>query len=195
MANKVEIYNQEYANRPNTVIYYYDLIEIDPDILIFFWRLLSLEVSRGSAIPILTPILFIDKKQKNLYNLTKMIGQVPPSTILFLVTNHKYGPDQLYWSFVKKIKTPPLSSLAILIGKKLNFSNSVKISGETDKIQTIEFLEKYGKLYLNFLEENASSDDLIVLSSKKTKLISLENEIRRRGIDDLAKEALKRLSR
>jgi len=194
MASKVEIYNQEYVERPNTIIYYYDLIEIDPDILVFFWRLVSLEVSRGSAIPILAPILFIDKKSKNLYDLTKMIGQVPPSTILFLVSNHKYGPDQLYWSFVKKIKTPPLSSLAILVGKKVNFEGSVKIANEVDKIKTVEFLKKYGELYFKFLEESASSN-LVLLPTKKSKLVSIENEIGKRGIDDLAKEILKRLSR
>lgn len=193
MSATIQIYNEGYALREGNVVYCYDLIDVDKEILIAFWRLISLSVGKGKSLPILAPVVFVDKKDKNLYMLVKKLGQIPPSTLLFMVSSKEYNPEQQYRSFAGSLGKNSLVSMASLIGERLDFSNVSTIEGEEDIKKTVDFLSNYGKKYLDILEE-LSKEHIISIPKKRFGFVFVDDDLERKKVNSLAEEIFHKLN-
>ncbi len=193
MSTKIQIYNKDYALREGNVVYCYDLIDVEEEVLIIFWRLVSMEIGKGKSLPILAPVVFVDKKDRNLYMLVKKLGQVPPSTYLFMVSSREYNPEQRYRSFASSLGKSPLILEASLIGERIDFSNVSVIEREEDVKGTINFLSNYGKKYLNILEE-LSREHIISIPKKRFGFVFVDDDLERKKVNSLAEEIFRKLN-
>jgi len=193
MSATIQIYNEDYALREGNVVYCYDLIDVETEVLITFWRLTSMAIGKRKSLPVLVPVVFVDKKDKDLYMLVKKLGQVPPSTYLFMVSSKEYNPEQQYRSFTGLLGKSSLVSMASLIGKRIDFSNVSVIEREEDIKGTINFLNNYGKKYLNILEE-LSKEHIISIPKKRFGFVFVDEDLERKKVNSLAEEIFHKLN-
>jgi len=193
MSTTIQIYNEDYALREGNVVYCYDLIDVEMEVLITFWRLTSMAIGKRKSLPVLAPVVFADKKNRDLYMLVRKLGQVPPSTYLFMVSSREYNPEQQYWSFTGLLGKSSLVSIASFIGKRIDFSNVSVIEREEDIRGTINFLSNYGKKYLNILEE-LSKEHIISIPKKRFGFIFVDDDIEMKKVNSLAEEIFRKLS-
>jgi hypothetical protein len=193
MSATIQIYNEDYALRGGNVVYCYDLIDIEEGVIITFWRLVSMAIGKKKSLPVLVPVVFVDKKDKDLYMLAKKLGQVPPSTYLFMVSSKEYNPEQQYRSFTGLLGRSSLVSMASLIGKRIDFSNVSVIEREEDIRGTINFLSNYGKKYLDILEE-LSKEHIISIPKKRFGFVFVDEDLERKKVDSLAEEIFRKLN-
>jgi hypothetical protein len=193
MSTTIRVYNEDYALREGNVVYCYDLIDIEEEVLITFWRLVSMAIGKGKPLPVLAPVVFVDKKDKDLYMLVKKLGQVPPSTYLFMVSSREYNPEQQYRSFASSLGKGSLVSVASLIGKRIDFSNVSVIEREEDIKGTINFLDNYGKKYLDILEE-LSKEHIISIPKKRFGFVFVDDDLERKKVNSLAEEIFRKLN-
>jgi len=193
MSTTIQIYNEDYALREGNMVYCYDLIDVEGGVLITFWRLISMAIGKGKSLPVLVPVVFVDKKDKDLYMLVKKLGQVPPSTYLFMVSSREYNPEQQYRSFTSLLGRSSLVSIASLIGKRIDFSNVSVIDREEDIKGTINFLNNYGKKYLNILEE-LSKEHIISIPKKRFGFVFVDDDLERKKVNSLAEEIFHKLN-